>query len=582
MYFAIVQQLLKDYQKMKNLSGYVRGILNAVLEKNYGTPNFSVEQPRDLKHGDFASNVAMVIAKESQSNPMDVASDICKYLEVNASISKAEVAGPGFINIWLERSVVHEFLRTVLENPDDFGNNQTGCGRKVLVEFVSANPTGPMHVGHCRGAIFGDALCNLLKASGFNVVSEYYINDAGAQVKSLARSLYVRYLQLNGKAIELSDGMYPGDYIIEIAKDLVLKEGESLVDKELASIEESLVEFAVSRIMCLIKQDLSTLGVAHDSFISEHKDIQEKGFVSSGIERLSRAGLLYKGFLEAPKGSNAENWEAKEQLIFRSTAFGDDVDRAVQRSDGTFTYFAGDVGLAAQRVSRGFKDVIMVLGADHIGFVRRMKALFKGLDADSSIDIPIVQLVNLYKDGQPFKMSKRAGNFITAKDVVEEVGLDVLRFVLLSKKNDTVIDFDFELVKEQSKDNPVFYVQYAHARCASVLRNAKHEIDCAPDVSNLLLLMEPDIRLILKCAQLPRVIEMAALKREPHRVIHYLNELSIDFHSFWAQGNDDVDLRFIIEDNKEMTAARLCVVLLVKNTIKRGLEILGINALERM
>jgi arginyl-tRNA synthetase len=567
-----------------NVFDYIKEQITAVIGVDCDFSNVVVELPKEKSHGDFSTNAAMVLSKQLKSSPMYIAEKIKTQLAINPYFSSVEIAGPGFINIKVTPNFWHDFTKSMYENLDKFGKNNTGLGKKVLIEFVSANPTGPMHVGHSRGAIYGDALANLLKASGFEVVKEYYVNDAGNQIAFLTKSLYTRYQQLFGISAEISDGMYPGEYLIDVAKEVKLEHEDSFLNKDFDDIYEELSAIAVNKIMNIIRTDLKVLGVEHDSFVSELNDLHKKGYIKKAIDLLKEKELLYVGKLEAPKGLVNEDWEAKEQLIFRSTDFGDDLDRAVQRSDGSYTYFAGDFGLALQRIERGFKDVIMVLGADHTGFVKRLKAVAKSLsNGESSIDVPITQMVNLFKGGVPFKMSKRSGNFITAADVVDEVGIDALRFVLLSRKNDTIIDFDFDKVKEKTKDNPVFYVQYAHARCSSVLRNAESELGFKPDLSEIdLLITESDSDLIRKVALFPKIVEQAALHHEPHRIIYYAIELATEFHSLWTKGNDDEDLRFIIPDNQKLSAARLVLVEMVRNTIKSALKVLGITAADRM
>ncbi len=570
-----------------NVFEYIRTtVCTAIIEEfgnNLDLNNTVVELPKDKSHGDFSTNAAMVLSQKVNLNPRAFAERLKAKLSGNQYFSSVEVAGPGFINFKVTDNFWGDFIRAVYQKPESFGYTSVGAGKRVLIEFVSANPTGPMHVGHSRGAIYGDALAKLLKATGFDVTREYYVNDAGSQMRTLAQSLFIRYQQLFGKKIEISEGLYPGEYLVVIANDLKAKVGDSLLNKEFDEIYPTLHEFALNEIMMLIRADLKKLGVEHDVFTHELQ-LHEDGYIKKAIDQLQAKGLLYRGMLEAPKGLVQEDWEAKEQTIFKSTEFGDDIDRAVERADGSYTYFAGDLGLALHRLNRGFSDVVMVLGADHIGFVRRLKAITEALsDGKSTIDVPIVQMVNLFKNGEPFKMSKRSGNFITAEDVVDEVGVDALRFVLLSRKNDTVIDFDFDKVKEQTKENPVFYVQYAHARCASVLRNALSEFQLAPDLSKIDMLdTATDQDLIRKISLFPKIVEQAALHHEPHRVIYYTIELATEFHSFWARGTEEVDLRFIIPNNPDLTSARLVLVDLVKLTIKLALGILGINAIDKM
>jgi arginyl-tRNA synthetase len=570
-----------------NVFEYIKNIIwksvNKEFEGNLDLNNVVVELPKDKSHGDFSTNVAMVLSSKAGMNPRAFAEQLKNRLAEILYFHSVEVAGPGFINIRVTPDFWRDFIKSVYQSPEMFGHTNVGYGKKVLVEFVSANPTGPMHVGHSRGAVYGDALAKLLKAVGFEVVREYYVNDAGSQVRILAQSLFIRYQQLFGKDVQIQDGMYPGEYLIEIAKALKDETGDSLLGKEFEEIYSKLHKFAVDKIMELIKGDLEKLGVKHDVFTHE-LDLHDAGYIENAIGQLEEKGLLYRGVLEAPKGFVLEDWEPKEQTIFKSTEFGDDVDRSVRRADGTFTYFAGDFGLTLNRLDRGFNDVVMVLGADHIGFVKRIKAVTSALsDGKAKIDVPVVQLVNLFKNGEPFKMSKRSGNFISVEDVVDEVGVDALRFVLLSRKNDTVIDFDFDKIKEQTKENPVFYVQYAHARCASVLRNALGEFQVTPNLDKIYLLSaQADQDLIRKISLFPKIVEQAALHHEPHRVIYYAIELATEFHAFWAKGTEESDLRFIIPDNPDLTSARLILVDLVKLTIRLALGMLGIKAIDKM
>lgn len=566
-----------------NVFDYIRDEICISVKEEFGSDidlsNVVAELPKDKSHGDFSTNAAMVLSGKVGLNPRAFAEKLKTRLILNPYFSDVEIAGPGFINIKVIFKFWSDFINAVYANPHNFGHTKVGSNKKVLIEFVSANPTGPMHVGHSRGAVYGDALANLLKASGFDVLKEYYINDAGNQIQTLAQSLFIRYQQLFGIDAKILEGMYPGEYLVEIAKEIKAEYGDRFLNEP-----EGLRELAVAKIMDIIRSDLKKLGVEHDSFVSELNDLHKTDYIKKAVAALQEKGLLYHGKLEAPKGLVQEDWEAKEQTIFKSTEFGDDVDRAVQRADGSYTYFAGDFGLALQRLDRGFSDVVMVLGADHTGFVKRLKAMTKALsDGKATIDVPITQMVNLFKNGEPFKMSKRSGNFITAEDVVDEVGIDSLRFVLLSRKNDTIIDFDFDKVKEQTKENPVFYVQYAHARCSSVLLNALNEYGLKPDLSKIDLLTTPyDSDLIRKVSLFPKIVEQAAINHEPHRIIYYVIELATEFHSFWSKGSDDVDLRFIIPTNPDLTAARLVLVDLVKLTIKLALKMLGINAVERM
>lgn len=545
----------------------------------------TVELPRDRSHGDFATNVALVLSKAIGKNPREIAEDLKGALSSNPIFSALEIAGPGFINFRMTREFWDELVTSVYNNIEKFGYSDSGKGKRVLIEFVSANPTGPMHVGHSRGAVFGDALANLLKYSGYDVVKEYYVNDAGSQVKTLVESAFIRYKQALGDASAvIPEGMYPGEYLIPVGVALKERYGDSLLSMDKEEMIEKTRDFVIDEMMKSIRADLALLGVEHDFFLSEHKDLQLTNMVDKAISALEHKGFVVKGVLEAPKGERPDDWEPQEQTIFKSTEFGDDMDRVVKRADGSTTYFSGDLGLALNRQERGFKDVVMVLGADHAGYVKRIQAIAKALsDNEVSLDVPIVQIVNLLKAGEPFKMSKRAGNFITVEDVLNEVDKGVLRFVMLSRKNDTVIDFDFDKVKEQNKENPVFYVQYASARSSSILRNAKEELGFTPDISKVgLLKTEDEINIIKTILSFPRVVEQAAEHHEPHRLVYYIIELATEFHSFWSKGSDSHDLRFIIPNNKDLTEARLALVSLVKSTISNGLQILGIDAIDKM
>lgn len=558
--------------------------LNSHFNVNLPSDQILIETPKDKSHGDFSTNVALIMAKNFNLAPKDLAAIIRTSLLKNSNFTNVEIAGPGFINITINDSLWFKLVHAIFSDLNSFGKLPSH-GKKILIEFVSTNPTGPMHVGHCRGAIYGDAVAKLLEASGYNVTKEYYINDAGGQIKILAQTLYIRYQQLFDHNIELSDSMYPGEYLVKIAEDLKNTYGDALLQNDFDANFPLLRKFAVAQIMELIKADLKLLGVEHNSFISEFNDIQTPGFIEKAIEILNEKSLLYFGTLEKPKGFDHDDWQPQEQTIFASTNYGDDVDRAVKRVDNTYTYFAGDLGLAQHRIERGYENIILVLGADHIGFIKRLKAVVKALGHDKvKISTPITQMVYLMKDGEPFKMSKREGNVIGAQDVVSEVGLDVLRFILLSRKNDTTIDFDFQKVTSQSNDNPVFYVQYAHARCVSILRNAETEFNLAPDLSLIdkLAILPPDKAIIRIISSLPKVIEQAAITMEPHRVINFLIELATEFHSLWAQGTSKPSLRFIVPSDPNLTQARLVLVDLVRVTISITLDILGIKAIEKM
>ena len=547
----------------------------------------AVEPPRDPAHGDMATNAAMVLAKPAGMQPRAIAEALAARLSADPRITLAEVAGPGFLNLRLSPSVWQGVVRSALTEGADFGRSTLGQGQKVNVEFVSANPTGPMHVGHTRGAVFGDALASLLDFAGYAVTREYYINDGGAQVDVLARSAFERYREANGLDPEIREGLYPGDYLIPVGEALKATYGDSLLDQPEAAWLQDVRDFAIERMMAMIRDDLAMLNVRMDVFASE-RAITASGRVEEAITTLRGMGLIYDGTLEPPKGKLPEDWEEREQTLFRSTAFGDDVDRPVQKSDGSWTYFAPDIAYHWDKISRGFDQLIDVLGADHGGYVKRLKAVVSALsNGKVPLDVKLIQLVKLFKNGEPFKMSKRAGTFVTLRDVVEQAGPDVTRFVMLTRKNDAALDFDFDKVLEQSKDNPVFYVQYAHARLCSVLRKA-HEAGIAVAdndlaVADLSGLTHPaEQELARKIAEWPRLIEIAARNNEPHRLAFYLYELASVFHGLWNRGNEDPGLRFLQEDNPATSQTKIALARAAGVVISAGLGILGVNPAEEM
>ncbi|MBE9477086.1 MAG: arginine--tRNA ligase, partial [Proteobacteria bacterium] len=489
--------------------------------------NVTVEPPRDALHGDMATNAAMVLAKAARMKPRDIADTLAIKLAADDRITSADVAGPGFLNLRLAPDVWLSVIPDAIKTGNDFGRSTMGGGKKVNVEYVSANPTGPLHVGHTRGAVFGDALASLLDFAGYNVTREYYINDGGAQVDVLARSAYLRYLEANGQEVQFVDGTYPGDYLVEVGEDLKAKYGDSLVGKPESEWLADLREFSTAAMMDLVRKDLASIGVKMDVFFSE-KSLYGTGLIEAALDNLDAKGLIYQGTLEPPKGKLPDDWEPREQTLFKSTEHGDDVDRPVKKSDGAWTYFAPDIAYHYDKIERGFDELIDILGADHGGYVKRMKAAVSALsDGKVPLDIKLTQLVRLYKNGEPFKMSKRAGTFITLHDLVELVGADVTRFVMLTRKNDAPLDFDFDKVLDQSKDNPVFYVQYAYARINSVLRKANAAgIDVSEtalvtsDTSNLG--HDAELAVARKIAEWPRLLELAAKHNEPHRIAFYL------------------------------------------------------------
>ncbi|MGC1502924.1 MAG: arginine--tRNA ligase [Sulfitobacter sp.] len=546
----------------------------------------TAEPPRDAAHGDMATNAAMVLAKPAGMKPRDIAEILAAKLAEDPRVTSAEIAGPGFLNLRLAPSVWQAIARTVLTEGTGFGRGTLGQGQKVNVEYVSANPTGPLHVGHTRGAVFGDALASLLDFAGFDVTREYYINDGGAQVDVLARSVYLRYQEAHGQRVAFPDGTYPGDYLIAVGEALKDKVGDAYLDKGEQFWIGDVREFATEKMMELIRSDLKALGVEMDVFYSE-KSLYGTGRIEAALQDLKGKGLIYQGVLEPPKGKKPEDWEPREQTLFRSTEHGDDVDRPVMKSDGGWTYFAPDIAYHYDKVQRGFDQLIDVFGADHSGYVKRMKAAVSALSGGKvPLDIKLTQLVKLYKNGKPFKMSKRAGTFVTLRDVVDQVGSDVTRFVMLTRKNDAMLDFDFDKVLEQSRENPVFYVQYAHARVASVLRKAA-EAGLKTDDATLagadlsLLDHDSELAVLRKLAEWPRLVETAARTNEPHRVAFYLYELAADLHGHWNKGNDVPSLRFI-QDDPETSRAKIALARSTAIVIAAGLGILGVTPAEEM
>ncbi|ARO15210.1 arginyl-tRNA synthetase [Ketogulonicigenium robustum] len=561
-------------------------VTEGVIPAGLATDNVTVEPPRDAGHGDMATNAAMVLAKPAGVQPRVIADALAAKLVQDPRVEKAEVAGPGFLNLRLAADVWQEVLRAVLSDAG-FGRSTLGQGQRVNVEYVSANPTGPMHVGHTRGAVFGDALASLLSYAGYDVTREYYINDGGAQVDVLARSAFERYREANGLTPDIREGLYPGDYLIEVGQALKDKYGDSLLDQPESVWLLDVREFATQQMMDMIRADLALLNVKMDVFSSE-KALYGTGKIESAIAKLEAQGLIYEGVLEPPKGKLPEDWEPREQTLFRSTLHGDDVDRPIKKSDGQWTYFAPDIAYHYDKVERGFDLLIDVFGADHGGYVKRMKAAVSALSGGKvPLDVKLIQLVKLFKNGEPFKMSKRAGTFVTLRDVVEQAGADVTRFVMLTRKNDAPLDFDFDKVLEQSKDNPVFYVQYAHARVHSVLRRAR---DAGLDVSDAALIgadlsrlgHEAELKVMRQLAEWPRLIEIAARGNEPHRIAFYLYELASDFHALWNRGNDDTSLRFLQEGDAETSQAKIALIRAVAVVISAGLGILGVTPAEEL
>jgi arginyl-tRNA synthetase len=573
----------------------VQAATAAVLGSGADVSRIVVEPPRDPTHGDMATNAAMVLAKDAGKKPRELAEGIAARLRSDGKVASVDIAGPGFINLTLKPNVWNEELRLVLEAGRDYGRSDMGKGEKVNVEYVSANPTGPMHVGHGRGAVFGDALANLLAFTGHKVTREYYINDAGAQVDVLARSAYLRYREALGENITIPEGLYPGEYLKSVGKDLAQAHGPSLKDRPEAEWLPIVRKRAIDMMMAEIRNDLQALGIVQDEFFSE-RSLIEKGTdrVAETIDWLKEKGHVYEGRLPPPKSGAVEDWDDREQTLFRSTAFGDDVDRPLKKSDGSYTYFATDIAYHKSKLDRGFRDLIDVWGADHGGYVKRMQATVKALSgAKADLDVKLVQLVRLLRAGEPVKMSKRAGEFVTLREVVDEVGRDAVRFDMLYRKNDAVLDFDLAKVIEHSRENPVFYVQYGHARGQSVFRNARGEMSdlpTDPSARAAYLRNAPlekltdtgEVSLLRRIALFPRLVEAAAAAHEPHRIAFYLYELASEFHAHWTKGNDLPNLRFIIQNDRQTTAARLALVEGIITILASGLALLGVSAPDEM
>ncbi len=560
------------------------------LPRDLDFTRVGVEPPRETQHGDVATNAAMVLAKPAGLAPRDIAGELARLLSQHEDIASAEMAGPGFINMRLEASFWPKFLESALTLGEGFGRAALGQRKKVNVEFVSANPTGPLHVGHCRGAVFGDALANLLEATGSKVTREFYINDAGVQIDILGQSVFLRYREALGQSIgEIAAGLYPGDYLKPVGAALAAEHGPKLLsmpEKDWLPIAR---QKAIVMMMDMIRADLALLNITHEVFFSESA-LHNSGAIPETVRTLRKNGLIYEGRLPPPKGQLPDDWEDREQILFKATAFGDDIDRPLQKSDGSYTYFAADVAYARDKIGRGFDELVYVLGADHGGYVKRLKAVAKALAGERvTVSVPLCQLVKLFRAGEPVRMSKRAGEFITLREVVDEVGPDVLRFMMLFRKNDAPLDFDFAKVTEQSRDNPVFYVQYAHARICSVFRNAAEELqpqdfcDQALRESEFHLLTdESELAVVKRLAQFPRLVEAAAITREPHRIAFYLFDLASDFHSLWNKGKESPQLRFILIENVRVTIARLALLRAIRYVLANGLHILGVRPAEAM
>jgi len=553
--------------------------------------SITAEPPRDSSHGDVATNAAMVLAKPARKSPREIAEKLVEKIKLLPNVESVEIAGPGFINIRLEDKILYDIIDVALREGGSFGNSDIGKNHKINIEYVSANPTGPLHIGHARGAIVGDVLSLLLLKAGYNVTKEYYINDAGGQVDILAKSAYHRYKEALGVDMgEVPEGLYPGDYLIDIGQSFAQTHEKDYLDVSKDVWLPVIKEFTIQSIMALIRNDLLRIGIEHDVFTSEKKFV-ESGKIEETIKLLEEKGLLYIGKLDPPKGKLPDDWEERDQLLFKATGFGDDVDRALKKSDGSGTYFASDIAYHNDKIQRGFNEMIAVLGADHGGYVKRLRAAVRALSNNKArMDVLLYQLVNFMEDGKPLKMSKRSGAYITVSDVVDAVGKDVLRFIMLTRKSDATLDFDLKKVTEQSKDNPVFYVQYAHARICSVIRNACTEMT---EIRNIdfedidkkyfnLIKSKNELDMVKVISQWPRIVESAALHREPHRIAFYLQELASSFHSLWNDGKEDEKLRFIVDGNLDLTIARLALIKSCSNTIASGLIVMGVEPVLEM
>ncbi len=578
----------------QQLQQQVRGaVTELAAEHNWpdGLPieAITVELPRNADHGDVATNAAMVLAKPTKNNPRAIAELLKVKIEAFEACELVEIAGPGFINLRFAPSFWQQLLPAILSQGLEYGDSALGVGKKVNVEYVSANPTGPLHIGHARGAVVGDALASLMKKAGYAVTREYYVNDAGSQIDTLAHSAFLRYREALGEEIgAIPEGLYPGDYLVPTGKALAEQFGDKLLDEPEDKRMPKLRRIAVEKMLELIREDLALLNIEHDVFSSE-KSISDAGKVEEVLQRLEDEDLVYVGVLEAPKGKEPDDWEPRPQTLFKSTKFGDDVDRALKKSDGSWTYFAPDIAYHYDKIQRGHDILIDIFGADHGGYVKRISASVDALSGGrSTISVKLCQMVKFIKDGAPVKMSKRSGSFITVRDVVEEVGSDALRFIMLTRKNDAMLDFDMDKAVEQSRENPVFYVQYAHARCKSVLRMAAEQNPAADALAHKVndelltnLTDKAELALVKKMAYWPVLVEQAAQASEPHRVAFYLQELAAEFHGFWNLGNENENLRFLVSDEK-VSAARLCMVEAVANVLASGLNLLGVEAKEEM
>lgn len=582
---------------MTHIFETIRQDILAILDAHYPAITaelprdaITAEPPREASHGDIATNAAMVCTKLAKVPPREIAGLLVKELEAKSYISAASIAGPGFVNITLTDDSWQKVVGQAIDDGLRYGECSVGQQKKINVEFVSANPTGPIHIGHARGAVYGDVLCRLLSKAGYDVTREYYINDAGGQIETLLSSALLRYKEALGEDIgEMPEGFYPGEYLKHVGAAFAERYGGDSFAQDDDALREKMRPFLLDYMLTIIKNDLKALNISHDIFTSE-KAIVDSGLIDKTLALLQEKGLLYEGILEPPKGQMLEDWEAREQTLFKATQFGDDTDRPLRKSNGAHTYFAADIAYHYHKLQRGYAALAIVLGADHSGYLKRLSAAVKALsDGKVPIEVKIYQLVNFMEKGEPMKMSKRAGNFLTLREVAERVGADVVRFMMLTRRNDMVLDFDFDVVTEQSKNNPVFYVQYAHARCYSIFNNAQETMpslktfraEHTPELLSQLKHSE-ELVLIKMLARWPRTVETAALHFEPHRVVFYLQELAAAFHGFWQKGREDESLRFIIENDVKLTKARLCLVRAVAMTLAAGLDVVGISAVEKM
>ena len=573
--FAFYQNLLTDLLDQMVDQGLISA--DAPLSKA------SVDTPRDERHGDLALNAAMVLAKPSGKNPRELAEQIAQAVRSWPFVERVELAGPGFINMRLGAEAWAEMMTSILQNPETFGRSKTGSGASVNVEYVSANPTGPLTIGHARNAVLGDVIANLLEATGHKVIREFYLNDAGNQVDVLARSAYLRYREAFGETISIPEGCYPGAYLKQVGEALKQRDGAQWLNADEQAWLPVVRRFAVDEMVEGMREDLRRFGIEQQ--ISSERALVDAGAVQTALTTLTEKGVLYRGVLEPPKGKKPDDWEPREQLLFRSTDFGDDVDRPLQKSDGSYTYFANDIAYHLDKFRRGGNAMVHILGEDHKGYIKRLTAAVAAItDGKCNYQAVVYAIVRIFKNGQEVRMSKRAGNFVTLSDVMDDIGADVLRFMMLTRRSEAVLDLDLEQVAEQSNDNPVFYVQYANARISSVLRKSSELLPqmsiadsdlSSSDVS--LLTSEAELAVLRVLAQFPRMVEQAALAREPHRVVFYLTDLAAAFHGLWAAGNQDATLRFILENNQPLTPARMALIRAVSVTISAGLQLMGVE-----